>query len=337
MKSQGLLVVIPCLNEIDNLPRILAQLRADDLAAAIVVADGGSTDGSRELVEQIAADCDRIRLLDNPARLQSAGVNLAIRTFGRDYRRFVRIDAHCVYPDDYLAGLIDAAESSGAQSVVVPMATLAHDGFQEAVATAQNSRLGTGGSAHRSGDRSGWVEHGHHALMDVGAFVDAGGYCEAMACNEDAEFDHRLALCGGRIWLERTCEIGYYPRTTPLALARQYWRYGIGRAQNVLRHRMKLRVRQMMPLSVAPSLLLLPFVAVHWIFGIPAALWFGACIIGGLALGIMRRRIWALPSGIAAAIMHASWSAGFMFAWLGRARLGDACYGFPKASSAHFS
>ena len=332
MTSDSVLVVIPCLNEAENLPVILEQLLSDANAGTIVVADGGSTDGSRELVQRRAETDGRLHLLDNPDRLQSAGVNLAVRQFAGSYRRFVRIDAHCVYPDDYLSRLVAAADSTGAQSVVVPMATLSRGGFQEAVATAQNSRLGTGGSAHRSGNASGWVEHGHHALMEVEAFIAADGYCEAMACNEDAELDHRIAVQGGRIWLARECEIGYFPRATPKALARQYWRYGVGRAQTVVRHRIKLRPRQAIPLAVAPSIALAALGPLHWIFLLPAGTWLSACLAGGLVLGLRRKSAWAFASGLAAAIMHASWSAGFFSALLDKSVHQKPRYGFTNSA-----
>jgi len=152
----SVLIVIPCLNEEMHLPRLLAQLLDDNPDASIVVADGGSTDGSRRIVAELAARCPRLSLMANPARLQSAGVNRAARHFaaasdGKPPPRWmVRIDAHCDYPAGYVAGLVHAAEAQGATSVVVPMHTRGISCFQRGVAAAQNSRLGNGGSPHRN-------------------------------------------------------------------------------------------------------------------------------------------------------------------------------------------
>ncbi len=231
------LVVIPCLNEAAHLPRLLEALLADPSADKIVVADGGSSDGSRTIVSELAAIHDRIALLDNPDRIQSAGVNRAVARYGKHYHWLVRIDAHSFYPEQYVSTLLDAAEKHKARSVVVPMVTRAQGCFQNAVATAQNSVIGTGAAAHRHMHTEGmFVEHGHHALMEIDAFTRVGGYCEAMHCNEDAELDFRLGKANVSIWLEPAATIGYLPRSSPSALWRQYLRYGQGRARNVRRH-----------------------------------------------------------------------------------------------------
>jgi len=154
------LIVIPCLNEIKHLPGLLDGLLKGDPAWHVVVADGGSTDGSVEFVADLAQRHANLTLLPNPQRIQSAGINLAVRRFGAGMRWLVRIDAHCGYPDGYVEGLIAAAGRTGATSVVVPMITRGQACFQRAAAAAQNSVLGAGGSAHRKIGQAQFVDHG---------------------------------------------------------------------------------------------------------------------------------------------------------------------------------
>jgi succinoglycan biosynthesis protein ExoA len=312
MPANSVLVVIPCLNEAAHLPVLLDQLLASPSATTIVVADGGSTDGSRAIVLGRMGRQPRLHLLDNPARLQSAGINRAVRTHGAGHRWLVRVDAHCDYPDDYVAGLIAAATANGAASVVVPMVSVGRGGFQIAAAAAQNSRLGTGGSPHRHIGTGCFVDHGHHALMDIATFVAAGGYDEAMATNEDAELDHRIGLHGGRIWLEPTLALRYYPRATPGALWRQYLRYGRGRAQTVRRHAMPLKLRQAIPLAVPAAVGAAPLASLWWPIVLPALSWALACLGGGVAIGVRARSAGAMLSGAAAMIMHLGWGCGFL-------------------------
>lgn len=312
-----MLLVIPTLDEIDHLPRLLQQLRDDSPDATIVVADGGSTDGTREYVLRAAQGDDRLNLMDNPDRIQSAGINRAVATFGKGHEWFVRIDAHCGYPKSYVSALRDAAKANEAVSVVVPMRTVGKQCFQKAAAAAQNSVLGTGGSAHRSADSAGrYVDHGHHALMSVRAFVAAGGYNRAMSHNEDAELDHRLGRLG-RIWLEPGCMIEYYPRRTPDALWKQYRNYGKGRAQTLALHRMRPKLRQMVPL-LAP--LACALACLSPLFGgflglalaLPLAGWLCLCLSTGALIGLRNKSLCAALSGIAAAIMHLAWGCGFI-------------------------
>lgn len=308
----SVLAVIPCLNEADHLPGLISQLLADQMIDLLVVADGGSTDGSCEIVLAFANDDARIRLINNPARIQSAGVNLAVAEFGAEFEWLLRVDAHCLYPGNYAQILLEGADSSKATSVVVPMITQGKAGFQLAVAAAQNSVLGTGGSAHRSTGEGGFVDHGHHALMQIDLFRFVGGYCETMPCNEDAELDHRLTKSGGSIWLEPNAAITYFPRSTVPSLWRQYYKYGVGRARNIIRHRMRPHLRQMIPLVVPVALGFALFSRVHWIFGVPALGWILLCLTIGALVGIRNGGGWALLSGLAAAIMHLAWAIGFM-------------------------
>jgi len=316
----SVLTVIPCLNEAGHIGALVDQLLADPSVDLLVVADGGSSDGTRDIVLHRAVDEERLELLDNPARIQSAGVNLAVAKFGQGFDWLLRVDAHCLYPDGYAARLIEAAQSKEASAVVVPMVTTGTNGFQSAAATAQNSLLGTGGSAHRHLGEGRFVEHGHHALIRMEMFRGIGGYCEGMPCNEDAEFDYRQIAAGGRIWLEPSAAITYFPRKTPRALWRQYFRYGKGRAQTIRRHRMAPRLRQLVPLAAPVSVLMLPLAAVHWIFALPAAAWLVLCILAGGLIGARSGGGWALVSGIAAAIMHLAWGSGFLAEWLWGAR-----------------
>lgn len=313
----SLLVVIPCLNEETHLPGLLDVLCADPAAAdaRIVVVDGGSSDASARIVRQHAERDARISLLHNPLRVQSAGVNLAVRTFGADFGFFVRVDAHAAYPADFLTRLVQAQAETGADSVVVSMrAAAAPDAcFQQAAACAQNSLLGAGGSPHRKAGARRWVDHGHHALFRTAAFLAAGGYDESFTHNEDAELDVRLSSAGAKILLAADILIDYFPRPTARALARQYFNYGKGRVRTALKHRTPLKLRQLAPAAVAPIVLLgISLAPIAPVAATPLALWLAACLAYGAALGARNGRTCAAAAGFAAAIMHFSWSLGFL-------------------------
>jgi succinoglycan biosynthesis protein ExoA len=277
----------------------------------IVVADGGSTDGTVQIVEEIAALEPRVVLLDNPRRLQAAAVNLAVINYGDAFARFIRIDAHGGYPDDYCDRLIEEADVTGADSVVVSMLTQGRGAFQRAAAAAQNSKLGNGGSPHREGATGHWTDHGHHALMSVAAFRAVGGYDESFSHNEDAELDFRLRAAGYRIWMTDRTVMTYYPRASVGSLFRQYLGYGRGRAKNILKHRAIPKVRQMVPLMVLPVVAgaLLAFISLSAL--IPAGLWVAVCMGYGVWLALAERNPYGPLAGISAMVMHLAWSAGF--------------------------
>lgn len=307
------LIVIPCLNEARHIGPLLAKLLpyAQREKAQIVVADGGSSDGTIGIVEKIAKGTPEVELLRNPARLQSAGVNLAVDRFGAEATWLIRIDAHADYPADYCEALIAQAMTTGADSVVVSMRAEGQGLVQTLAAEAQNSPIGNGGSAHRMVSHGKWVDHGHHALMRISAFRAVGGYDESFGHNEDAELDVRLTRAGYRIWLTGKTEVVYYPRTSLQALAKQYFNYGRGRARTLLKHRMRPKPRQRLMIGVAPAFLLAPLGAVHFIFTLPVVIWLCACLIGGAIVAIRRGQPFLSLTGPVAAIMHVTWSTGF--------------------------
>ncbi|RWB23186.1 MAG: glycosyltransferase family 2 protein [Mesorhizobium sp.] len=309
------LIVVPCLNEAAHIGALLEQLRpaAARLGARIVVVDGGSADGTQAIVEKAAAEDPRVILLANPKRIQSAAINLAVSTFGDGADYLIRIDAHGGYPADYCDRLVEEALATGADSVVVSMLTSGTGAVQKAVAAAQNSKLGTGGSKHRHMSAGEWVDHGHHALMRIAAFQAVGGYDESFSHNEDAELDHRLRLAGCRIWMSGRTQMVYYPRSTLKGLFFQYLGYGRGRAKNVLKHRMMPKLRQMIPLLVFPVVLLTVFAPLFVLAAVPFLIWAAVCLGYGVVTAIGQRNPAIALAGVSAMVMHLGWSVGF---WL---------------------
>lgn len=313
LTSTSSLIVIPCLDEASHIEALIEKLRPalTPLNAQIVIADGGSTDGTRDIARRLATEDPRVLFLDNPKRIQSAAINRAVAELGADSDYLIRIDAHGTYPDDYCERLVEDALATGADSVVVAMQTVGFSTFQKATAFAQNSKLGNGGSKHRSGAVGHWAEHGHHALMRIEAFKAVGGYDDSFSHNEDAELDYRLGKAGYRIWMTDRTSMVYYPRAKIVPLFRQYFGYGRGRAKNFLKHRAMPGLRQMVPLAVAPVVFGALLAIVNWMAVLPAGVWAGACLGYGVWMALGQRNPYGPLAAVAAMVMHLAWSAGF--------------------------
>jgi succinoglycan biosynthesis protein ExoA len=313
------LLVIPCLNEAATIEPLLRKLNVQraGMDMLIVVADGGSRDGTPDIVRSLSAEIPNIVLIGNHKKIQSAAINLAVERFGDERDYLIRIDAHGDYPDDYCRALLDEAVALGADSVVVGMDTVGFGLFQKATAAAQNSKLGNGGSKHRAGGGGEWVDHGHHALMRIAAFRAVGGYDEGFSHNEDAELDFRLRKAGFRIWMTGKTFMTYYPRKSAGALFRQYLGYGRGRAKNLLKHRSIPKVRQAIPLAVAPVVIIALLAMLHWWAAIPVAIWAIACLGYGLWMAVGQRNPYGPLAAVSAMIMHLAWSTGFWLELIG--------------------
>ncbi len=271
-------VAVPTLNESKHIVNVLSSLLNDDRSDEIQVwlVDGGSTDGTVELVERDFQD--RVRILNNPKRIQSAAVNLASKKASEipGVTVLVRADAHCRYPKNFVSGLLQTLEAEKVESVVVPMLTSGTSGVQKDASILFNSWLGNGGSPHRTGKFRGIVEHGHHAAFRLQPFLNAGGYDERFAANEDAELDIRLNALGYRIFLENKLAIEYFPRSTFGSFWRQMLRNGKYRIWTSVKHSQPLQMRQRIPIFIVPYLVFTALLAIvlHPIFWVGFLMYF---------------------------------------------------------------
>lgn len=311
------LVAVPTLNEEKHIEACLRSLLTGDDRLAdirIVVADGGSTDKTCQIVEQLIPEFPGLSLIHNPKRLQSAAVNVVARDCAAPGTKYlVRCDAHAVYPQGFIMQVADALVRTGADSIVVPMDAFGETCFQRANAWIVDTPLGSGGSAHRGGRKSGDVDHGHHAGFMLSRFLQIGGYDETFSHNEDAEYDQRLTHAGGRIFMDADIRLSYAPRATIKSLARQYYNYGRGRARNLRKHNTRPRLRQLIPvlnlLGLAGSItmaFLLP-----WMLAYPA-LYLSALAAASVFIAIQRKSICGLLAGLASGVMHTAWATGFL-------------------------
>jgi succinoglycan biosynthesis protein ExoA len=305
------LIVIPSLDEEAHIESVIASLQSDHRCseALIVVSDGGSSDETVAIVERIGTADPRVRVLTTVKRLSTgASVNRAVESFGHGRTWLIRVDAHAGYPKDYASHLVTKAIETGASSVVTPMYTRGHTCFQRAAAAAQNSLLGTGGSAHRLPNRGGWVEHGHHAILNLSWFRRLGGYDDTVG--EDLEFDQRLIKNGGRIWLADDLFVTYFPRRNTISLFRQYVKHGRGRARTFARHGGREHIRHFILPSIVPIVILGFLAPFYWPLVLPASIWLLSCLSYGFILGMRNKDMCAAGSGYVAIVMQVAWSLG---------------------------
>jgi succinoglycan biosynthesis protein ExoA len=318
-----ILVGVPALNEEDHIEASLRSLMAGAPAMAgvrVVVADGGSADRTRARVAALQAEFPNLALIDNPDRLQSAALNRIVAGCASpEHAVLVRCDAHAAYPPGYVLRVAASLLARDVAALATPMDATGAGCFQRAAAWVVDTPLGSGGSAHRGGRRSGFVDHGHHAGFRLDWFRRVGGYDPSFSHNEDAELDHRLALAGGRIWLDAGIRLDYAMRDSPGALARQYWRYGRGRARTVLKHRMRPRLRQMIPVANVLGLGLCLLLATLWRGFLLGPLAYVLLLAGvSLVLAWRHRSACGLWAGPALGAMHLGWGAGFLMQALTR-------------------
>ncbi len=252
-------IAMPCLDEARGIEACLATVRAQDYPGdriEILVVDGGSTDGTRAILARIAAADARVRLLDNRARLQAAGLNVAIAEARGDI--VLRMDAHCAYAPNYVRACVDALARTGADNVGGAQRARATTLFQRALVAALSSPLGVGGAKYRSAGNEGYVDTVFLGAFRRDVLERVGLYDPRAVTNEDAELNQRITAAGGRIYLSQDIVVHYHPRESFSALSKQYFKYGFGRARTLLKHRGLASIRPALPflMTAAGALLL---------------------------------------------------------------------------------
>ena len=251
-------VAMPCLNEARFVSACLRSVQAQTYPRdriEILVADGTSTDGTREILAGLEAEDARICVIDNPDRIQAAGLNRILAASHGDI--IVRMDVHCEYDPDYVAKCVEVLARTGADNVGGAQRCRGRSSFEKAVCAALGSPLGVGGAAYRNPANEGFVDTVFLGAYRRTVFDRIGPWDPGAITNEDAELNQRLVMAGGRIYLSPEIVVYYAPRGSLAALARQYYRYGRGRARTLLKHRRFLSIRPALPfLSVAAGFVL---------------------------------------------------------------------------------
>jgi succinoglycan biosynthesis protein ExoA len=308
-------IIIPTLNEERYLERCIRSLvspQPPELGEIFVV-DGGSSDRTIEIAQRLAAELPAIRILDNPARIQSAAFNLAMEHADPSSTALLRCDAHAEYAPGFVSRAMKTLKETGAGVVGFAAVPAAEDAFQRAVAFAQSTPVGVGGSQYRQGGASGWVDSAMHGCFSAAAVRAVGGYDETFTHNEDSELSLRLRQAGYGVWLDAELRVSYFPRDSITGLARQYWLYGRGRARSCLKHRVKPRARQAAPVALALGNLTLAVAARRRRrFAIPIAAYAASLTAVAAREAAQKKDPALLLAAPALATMHHAWGLGFL-------------------------
>jgi succinoglycan biosynthesis protein ExoA len=229
-------IAMPAYNEEKYIEACIASVQAQDYPRdqiEILIADGRSTDNTREILERLSADDPRIKMIDNPARLQAAGLGELVKQASGDV--IVRMDVHCEYAPDYVRKCVETLERTGADNVGGAQRAKSRTFFQRALCAALESPLGVGGAKYRTADAEGFVDTVFLGAFRRKVFETVGLWDPAAITNEDSELNQRILESGGQIYLSRDIVVHYFPRDSLKTLAKQYFKYGRGRARTLLK------------------------------------------------------------------------------------------------------
>jgi succinoglycan biosynthesis protein ExoA len=310
-------VVIPVLNEERHIERCLGSALAQDYPAElveIVVADGGSTDATRQIVERMADAEPRIRLVDNPARNQAAGLNRAIAGSVGDV--VARLDGHAEWRPWHLSKCVDLLEATGADNVGGAMEAVGETTVAQAAAAATRSVLGVGGATYRRASSQREVDTVFLGCFRRSALERVGQFNEAYPPHEDYDMNHRIRRTGGVVVFSPEIPTRYYARASWLKLAQQYFRYGRGKVRVARHSPTVIRPYHVAPPALAAALTaaLVAIVAgrrsrTGWaLVGAYAT----ACLVAGSRASRAEKPVVRACVPLVFPVLHLSWGFGFL-------------------------
>ena len=253
-------IIIPCRNEEKHISDCLDSIIANDYPKdkfEVLVVDGMSEDGTREIIEKYAQQSPNIKLLDNPKKIVPIAMNLGIENAKGNI--IIRIDVHAEYPKDYISKVVHWLEKSGADNVGGILITLpgADTLKANAIASALSSPFGVGNAMFRTGVKEPtYVDTVPFGAYRKEVFSKIGLFDEELVRNQDDEFNLRLIKNGGKILLVPEIVSYYYARDSLSKLWRMYCQYGYFKIRVIQKIGAVLTVRQVIPSLFVGSLML---------------------------------------------------------------------------------
>ena len=269
-------VIVPCRNEIKHVRRALGLILNQEPPAGgfeVIVADGMSNDGTREIIAELASSDSRLVVIDNPGKIVSSGLNAAIRRARG--KTIIRMDAHTKYSPDYIRQCVEVLAQTSADNVGGPWIAIGAGLVGQAIAAAFQSPFAAGGAKGHNPNCEGHVDTVYLGCWPREVFEHYGFFDEELVRNQDDEFNLRIRRGGGRIWQSSKIRCWYHARETLGELFAQYVQYGYWKARVLHKHKIPASVRHLIPGLFVLSLVLLPILSII----VPSAIWVWSALL----------------------------------------------------------
>jgi succinoglycan biosynthesis protein ExoA len=250
--------VVPCRNERDHIKTCVQSLLAQKAPPGgfeVIVADGMSDDGTREILSNIARSDSRLKVIDNPERVTACGMNAGIRHARGQY--IAIMGAHNRYAPDYLQSSVEVLQETGADNVGGSMSCLGKSWLQRAIAVAHHSPFAVGGARWHDIHYEGPADTAFGGFYRREVFDRIGLFDETLVRNQDDEFNLRLTRAGGKIWHSPRIKSWYQPRQSLGSLLQQQIQYGYWKVRVIQKHKIPASIRHLVPGCFVLSLIVL--------------------------------------------------------------------------------
>ena len=239
-------VLCPTYNEAEYIEKVLKFfINSSPSGKELLLIDGGSTDGTKRIINEWTNKYSNIRLLENENKYVPFALNIGIKNSNGD--PIIRLDAHTEYAEDYFEQIIKTFNDTGADIVGGPMNAVGKTNFHIAVAQATSTVFGVGDSKIHKGRYKGESNHVYLGAWRRKLFDEIGYFDERLKRNQDDEFHYRARSLGKRIYLNPEIKSYYYPRSSLSKLINQYFQYGLFKPVVLRKIKSEIKLRHLIP------------------------------------------------------------------------------------------
>jgi len=246
-------IIIPCRNEEKFIANTLESIINGSYPLEkmeILIIDGMSDDTTREIVGKYEKKYPQIKLIDNPQKTVPYAMNYGIKEAKGEV--IVRLDAHSIYPSDYIEKLVYWLEKLDVDNVGgVWDTTPANDSLEaKAIALATSHPFGIGNAQYRISNKKEpyEVDTVPFGCYKKEVFEKIGLFDTDLTRNQDDELNARLIQNGGKIFLIPDLKIKYFARDKFSKMFKMFYQYGYFKPLVNLKLRQPATVRQFVPL-----------------------------------------------------------------------------------------
>ena len=246
-------IVIPALNEERYIEALLDSIESQTYPhhlIEVIVADGGSTDTTRTIVELRGrtTGLGALRLIENALGSTAGGLNAGAKAATGDV--IIIAGAHSELDPDFVRANVSALQESGAAATGGPIETLGVGRVASAIAAAMSHPFGVGDAKFRYASKPGDVDTIAFAAYRREVFDALGGFDITKDKAEDDDFNFRLRKAGGRLYLTPAVRSRYFARASYSGLWRQYSGYGSAKGRAFMDDPAALGPRHFVPMAV---------------------------------------------------------------------------------------
>jgi len=224
-------IIIPCRNEEKFIGKCIDSVIVNDYPEdrlEVLVVDGMSEDGTKEIVARYGGQYPFIRLLDNPKKITPCAFNMGIKHAKGDI--VMIMSAHAAYEKGYISKCVRYLKEYNADNVGGIMITLPRDNtfIGRAIVNVLSHPFGVGNSIFRTGSKEPkWVDTVFGGCYKKEVFDKIGLFNENLESTQDMDFNLRLKRAGGKTLLIPDAIVYYYARSSFKAFCKNNFRNGI--------------------------------------------------------------------------------------------------------------